>query len=359
MDTSWSKMIIEIGYAFTSSLDECKSHLIKGGGRDVTAQDVAKIIALMCQTHANLSDSSINLPTPNAFWPNSSQANDPTASSVSTQSKDKLTTIENLSWKPEVFVQALKEVVPNLNWKEVCLGLDHSEFVIKDRAGLNLLITTIRLGMQANGMGQNFPAECIYRHWTNGEGQLSLIAAILKSPDIYSFADHIYSSVPVEVLKTPPEPDNKEVATWKSIHLVEVLLYISENGCYNQVHEIFKFPLAHCPDILFMALLQTNGPHVTMRQELFTMLVPIFISNHPNSGPILHHAWNSVNFGVTLKNIIMMSMSDWYLRGENDQSNCPESLTSLKISKLCPICSIQELSCLLLISLVWLPVESI
>lgn len=320
MDTSWSKMIIEIGYAFTSSLDECKSHLIKGGGRDVTAQDVAKIIALMCQTHANLSDSSINLPTPNAFWPNSSQANDPTASSVSTQSKDKLTTIENLSWKPEVFVQALKEVVPNLNWKEVCLGLDHSEFVIKDRAGLNLLITTIRLGMQANGMGQNFPAECIYRHWTNGEGQLSLIAAILKSPDIYSFADHIYSSVPVEVLKTPPEPDNKEVATWKSIHLVEVLLYISENGCYNQVHEIFKFPLAHCPDILFMALLQTNGPHVTMRQELFTMLVPIFISNHPNSGPILHHAWNSVNFGVTLKNIIMMSMSDWYLRGENDQS---------------------------------------
>ena len=320
MDTSWSKMIIEIGYSFTSSVEECKSHLMKGGGRDVTAQDVAKIIALMCQTHSNLSDSSINLPTPNAFWPNSSQANDSSASSGAAQSKDKLTTIDNLSWKADVFIQALKEVVPNLNWKEVCLGLDHSEFVIKDRAGLNLLITTIRLGMQTSGMGQHFPAECIYRHWTNIEAQLSLIAAILKSPDIYSFADHIYSSVPVEVLKTPPEPDNKEVATWKSIHLVEVLLYISENGCYNQVLEIFKFPMAHCPDILFMALLQTNGPHLMMRQELFSSLVPIFISNHPNSGPILHHAWNSVNFGVNLKNIIMMSMSDWYLRGDTDQS---------------------------------------
>lgn len=243
MDTSWSKMIIEIGYSFTSSVDECKSHLMKGGGRDVTAQDVAKIISLMCQTHANLSDSSINLPTPNAFWPNSSQANDPSASGGSSQTKEKLTTIDNSSWKPDVFIHALKEIVPNLNWKEVCLGLDHPEFVIKDRAGLNLLITTIRLGMQTSGMGQNFPAECIYRHWTNVEGQLSLIAAILKSLDIYSFADHIYSSVPVEVLKTPPEPDNKEVAAWKSIHLVEVLLYISENGYYNQVLEILKFPL--------------------------------------------------------------------------------------------------------------------
>lgn len=318
MDTSWSKMIIEIGYSFTSSVEECKSHLTKGGGRDVTAQDVAKIISLMCQTHSNLSDSSINLPTPNAFWPNPS-SNDPN-SSGSSASKEKLTTIDNSSWKPEVFVQALKDIVPNLNWKEICLGLDHQDFVIKDRTGLNLLITTFRLGFQASGMGQNFPAECLYRHWTNVEGQLSLVTAIIKSPDIYSFADHIFTSVPVEVLKTPPEPDNKEVAAWKSIHLVEVLLYISENGFYNQVLEIFKFPMTHCPDILFMALLQTNGPHIMMRQDLFTSLVPIFISNHPNSGPILHHAWNSANFGVALKNIIMMSMSEWYLRGDTDQS---------------------------------------
>ena len=293
---------------------------MKGGGRDVTSQDVGKVISLMCQTHANLSDSSINLPTPNAFWPNSSQSNESSVSGASSQSKEKLTTIDNSSWKPEVFVQALKEVVPNLNWKEVAWALDHQEFVIKDRAGLNLLITTIRLGMQASGMGQNFPADSLYRHWTNVEGQLSLFAAILKSPDIYSFADHIYSSVQVEVLKTPPEPDNKEIAAWKSIHLVEVLLYISDNGYYNQVLEIFKFPMSHCPDILFLALLQTSGPHIMLRQDLFTTLVPIFISNHPNSGQILQLAWNSVNFAPTLKTIIMMSMSEWYLRGDPDQS---------------------------------------
>lgn len=308
-------MVLEIGYSFTASVDECKSHLMKAGGRDITAHDVAKIISLMCKTHTNLSDSSINLPTPNAFW----------SLSASTQGgdgekKDKLTTIDNSSWKPEIFVQTLKDVVPNLNWKEVCYGLDHPDFKIKDRTALNLLIMTIRLGMQASGIGQNSFAECIYRHWTNVEGQLTLITAILKSPDIYSFADHLYTSVPVEVLKTPPEPDNKEINAWKSVHLVEVLLFIAENGYYNQVLEIIKFPLSHCPDILFMGLLQTSPSNSVLRNELFTTLVPIFLNNHPNSGPILHHAWNSANFGNVLKNIIMISMSDWYVRGDTDQS---------------------------------------
>lgn len=325
MDTSWSKLIMEIGYSFTQSVEDCKSHLMKGGGRDVTAQDVAKITSLMCLTHTNLSDSSINLPTPNAFWPSttsSSSTNNESGSNsgsgVTAAQKEKLT-IDSLSWKPEIFVQALKEVVPNLNWKEVCLGLDHQEFAIKDRIGLNLLITIIRLGFQSSGMGQNFPTECIYRHWQNVEGHLSLITAILKNPDIYSFADNIYTSVPVEVLKTPPEPDNKEVNSWKSVHLVETLLYISENGFYNQVLEILKFPLQHCPDILFMALLHSNGPLTVLRQELFTSLVPVFLSNHPNSGPILHHAWNSTNYGA-IKNIIMMSMNESYIRSDSDQS---------------------------------------
>lgn len=69
-----------------------------------------------------------------------------------------------------------------------------------------------------------------------------------------------------------------------------------------------------------MALLQIKPPVTVMRQELFTSLVPIFIGNHPNSVVILHHAWTSTNFGHSLKNIIMLSMSEWYLRGETDQS---------------------------------------
>ncbi|XP_055686768.1 CCR4-NOT transcription complex subunit 1 isoform X2 [Lutzomyia longipalpis] len=327
MDTSWANLVMDIGYSFTVSVDECKNHLIKVTGREIGAQDVAKILALMCRTHSNLSESSINLPTPGAFWAAGAQGGAGATGTPADGTKDKVTAgppgtpaADHVTWKPDVFVQALKEVVPALSWKDVCVGLDHAEFMLKDRAGLNLLVTTLRLGLQSMTPPQNFPAECLYRHWTNTEGQLSLISLILKNADIFSFADYIFTSVSVELLKTPPEADNKEIAAWKSLHLVEVLLYIAENGFYTAVMELFKTPIQHCPDVLFMALLQINPPLTVLRQELFQNLIPIFLGNHPNSGAILHHAWNSANLSPSLRHIIMHSMSEWYLRGDNDQS---------------------------------------
>lgn len=381
MDTSWINLILEIGYEFTSSLEECKNHLRSGGStannggggagggsagggttgnagssaggaggqqRDLQPQDVAKIIGLMCRRHTSLLDCNVNLPTAANFWPqqqqgapnnaqqqqNASNNNNDNSSGNTDKSnngndkKDKPTGGNNSSggtgstdttqaWKPDVFVQALKEVVPQLNWKEVCLELDHPEFIIKDRIGLDLLLTIFRLATQSN----LFPhPECIYRHWQNVEGQFSLLAVMLKNPDLFSFADYIFSPAPVEMLKTPPDTENKEVCAWKSLHLVEVLLYIAEHGLYAQVHELLKFPAQHCPDVLFLSLLHINPPLTALRQELFNQLIPTFLANHPNSGVILASAWNSNNFGMTLRPLIMHAMSEWYLRGtEYDQ----------------------------------------
>lgn len=315
MDTAWGSLVMEIGYAFTASLDDCKNHLLKVGGREISAQDVAKIISSMCLTHASLSESSINLPTPSSFWP---QGSDPGGSGKDAQNGG--SSAENSTWKPEIFVQALKDVVPNLNWKDVCVALDHPEFLIKDRAGLSLLLSIVKMGVHAAGVGHSFPVECVYQRWTNVEGQLSLITMILKNPDLYSFADNIFTSVSVDLLKTPPETDNKEIASWTSLHLVDVLLYIADNGFFSQAMDIFKIPIQLCPDILFMALLQINPPVTVSRQELIAILIPIFLGNHPNSGTILHHAWNNTSFNPSLRHIILHSMSDWYLRGENDQS---------------------------------------
>uniref|UniRef100_A0A182JXB0 CHK kinase-like domain-containing protein n=1 Tax=Anopheles christyi TaxID=43041 RepID=A0A182JXB0_9DIPT len=317
MKTSWTNLVVEVGYSFTATLDDCRNHLLKVGGRDITPQDVAKIVSSMCLTHETLSESSINLPTPSAFWP---QGSDPSGQ----KGKDGnggSSASENTTWKPEVLVQALKEVVPSLNWKEVCLALDHAEFMLKDRAGLSLLLTIVKMGMQACNLGQNFPVECLYQRWTNVEGQLSIISQILKNPDLYTFADHIYTAVSLDLLKTPPETDSKEVATWMSLHLVDVLLYIADHANLSEkVMKIFKVPGSLCPDILFLALLQISPPMTTARQELFTNLVPIFLGNHPNAGTILHHAWNHSTFNVTLRPIILHAMSDWYMVGEGDQS---------------------------------------
>ncbi|XP_063392578.1 CCR4-NOT transcription complex subunit 1 isoform X1 [Cydia fagiglandana] len=305
MDNSFADIIRDIGYSFTASVEECKNNMLNFGAREPTAIDVARVISMMVRYHATAEGPQIQ--TPGNFWMGHEAK------------KDLITHGHGESWNAEVFVQTLKELASNLNWKEVILQLDHPEFIVPDRQGLNLLFTILRLGLQSAGYPANiFPVEYLCRRWTNLEGQLSLISNILKHPDIFSFADHPFHPVSIDLLKSPPETDNKEIATWRCLYLVELLLYAADRDYYVQVHELFKFPLQHCPDILLLALLQISPPITVFRQELLTTLIPIFLGNHPNSAIILHHAWHTQN--PNIKHIIMHAMADWYIRGESDQS---------------------------------------
>lgn len=120
------------------------------------------------------------------------------------------------TWNIEVFVQTLKELMPNLLWNDVVTQLDHPDFIVKDRIGLNLLMSALQMGWQSQGFHHElFPVEFLYRRlWKNTEGQFSLLQQILKNPDIFCIAEYPFHSAPVDVLKAPPESDNKEVATW-------------------------------------------------------------------------------------------------------------------------------------------------
>jgi CCR4-NOT transcription complex subunit 1 len=161
-----------------------------------------------------------------------------------------------------------------LSWNEVTAKLDHSEFIIKDRQGLSLLIKGLRLGLQNQGYPLDvFPVDLFYRHWENVKGQFSLIQQILKYPEIFCFADYAYHSVVVDVLKAAPEADTKEAQTWRSLNVVELLLYMAERGLHTPVQEIFKWPTQHCPDVLALALLQINPPITMLRLVLFLFLL--------------------------------------------------------------------------------------
>ncbi|XP_018332618.1 CCR4-NOT transcription complex subunit 1 [Agrilus planipennis] len=287
IDTSLADLVSELGYSFTSSVDECRNNLLKLGGRDVTPSAIARVLTLMCKTH----DDSLG-----SFKES-----------------------RGASWNVEVLVQALKEIIPNFQWNNVVVELDHSDFVIKDRQSLILLINALRVGIQYFGFHpETFPVDQFYRRWKNVEGQFSLIQNVLKNPDVFCFADYPFLPVTVDVLKTPPEQDNKELANWRSLNLVELLLTIADYGLYPQVQELFKFPLQNCPDVLVLALLQIQGPVTMLRQELLTNLIPIFLGNHPNSAIILHHAWHAQ--ALNIKPIIMHAMAEWYVRGDCDQT---------------------------------------
>lgn len=97
-NTNYAELIMELGYSFTSSVEECRKSLTNFGGRDLTARCVAKILSFMARTSGSIEDNALGL---HSFWENSTTVQD---------NKDKISDGVN-TWNVEVFVKAVSEVV--------------------------------------------------------------------------------------------------------------------------------------------------------------------------------------------------------------------------------------------------------
>ncbi|XP_075998562.1 CCR4-NOT transcription complex subunit 1 isoform X4 [Genypterus blacodes] len=300
MESSLADFIQEVGYGFCASLDECRNIIVQYGVREVTASQVARVLGMMARTHSGLAD---GIPLQSISAP---------GSGIWSDGKDKNDGSQAHTWNVEVLIDVVKEVNPNLNFKEVTYELDHPGFMIRDSKGLQIVVYGIQRGL---GM-EVFPVDLICRPWKHAEGQLSFIQHSLMSPEVFCFADYPCHTVAIDILKAPPEDDNREIATWKSLDLVESLLRLSEVGQYEQVKQLFNFPTKHCPDMLVLALLQISTSWHTLRHELISTLMPIFLGNHPNSAIILHYAWHGQGQSPSIRQLIMHSMAEWYMRGE-------------------------------------------
>ncbi|XP_028814689.1 CCR4-NOT transcription complex subunit 1 isoform X1 [Denticeps clupeoides] len=300
MESSLADFMQELGYGFCASLDECRNIILQYGVREVTASQVARVLGMMARTHSGLSD---GIPLQSITAP---------GSGIWSDGKDKSDGTQAHTWNVEVLIDVVKEVNPNLNFKEVTYELDHPGFMIRDSKGLQMVVYGIQRGLGMEG----FPVDLIYRSWKHAEGQLSFIQHSLMNPEIFCFADFPCHTVAIDILKAPPEDDNREIATWKSLDLVESLLRLSEVGQYDQVKQLFSFPIKHCPDMLVLALLQITTSWHTLRHELISTLMPIFLGNHPNSAIILHYAWHGQGQSPSIRQLIMHSMAEWYMRGE-------------------------------------------
>ncbi|XP_039471431.1 CCR4-NOT transcription complex subunit 1 isoform X4 [Oreochromis aureus] len=300
MESSLAEFIQEVGYGFCASLDECRNIIVQYGVREVTASQVARVLGMMARTHSGLTD---GIPLQSISAP---------GSGIWSDGKDKNDGSQSHTWNVEVLIDIVKEVNPNLNFKEVTYELDHPGFIIRDSKGLQIVVFGILRGLGI----ESFPVDLIYRPWKHAEGQLSFIQHSLMNPEVFCFADYPCHTVAIDILKAPPEDDNREIATWKSLDLVESLLRLSEVGQYEQVKQLFSFPIKHCPDMLVLALLQITTSWHTLRHELISTLMPIFLGNHPNSAIILHYAWHGQGQSPSIRQLIMHSMAEWYMRGE-------------------------------------------
>uniref|UniRef100_A0A673BXR7 CCR4-NOT transcription complex subunit 1 n=1 Tax=Sphaeramia orbicularis TaxID=375764 RepID=A0A673BXR7_9TELE len=320
MESSLAEFMQEVGYGFCASLDECRNIILQYGVREVTASQVARVLGMMARTHSGLTD---GIPLQSISAP---------GSGIWSDGKDKNDGSQAHTWNVEVLIDVVKEVNPNLNFKEVTYELDHPGFIIRDSKGLHIVVYGIQRGL---GL-EVFPVDLIYRPWKHAEGQLSFIQHSLMSPEVFCFADYPCHTVAIDILKAPPEDDNREIATWKSLDLVESLLRLSEVGQYEQVKQLFSFPIKHCPDMLVLALLQISTSWHTLRHELISTLMPIFLGNHPNSAIILHYAWHGQGQSPSIRQLIMHSMAEWYMRGEQyDQAKLSRILDVAQDLKVC------------------------
>ncbi|XP_069848540.1 CCR4-NOT transcription complex subunit 1 isoform X9 [Dipodomys merriami] len=300
MESSLADFMQEVGYGFCASIEECRNIIMQFGVREVTAAQVARVLGMMARTHSGLTD---GIPLQSISAP---------GSGIWSDGKDKSDGAQAHTWNVEVLIDVLKELNPSLNFKEVTYELDHPGFQIRDSKGLHNVVYGIQRGL---GM-EVFPVDFIYRPWKHAEGQLSFIQHSLINPEIFCFADYPCHTVATDILKAPPEDDNREIATWKSLDLIESLLRLAEVGQYEQVKQLFGFPIKHCPDMLVLALLQINTSWHTLRHELISTLMPIFLGNHPNSAIILHYAWHGQGQSPSIRQLIMHAMAEWYMRGE-------------------------------------------
>lgn len=306
---SLADLLLEVGYSLCASVEVCRQHMLSlSGGDQLTAATVARCLAMMVRSHTGLESAS--------YWHGAKDA----AAAGGPQADKADAAAGPSTWAVDVFVQALKELVPNLQWTEVLMELDHADFIVKDRQGLTIVINALRLGIQTSSVSfhwDKFFTDQVYKPWKHPDSQLSLIQQCLRNPDIFCFADNLQQTFVIDALKAPPENDNKEIASWRCLSLVETLLCLSERGLYGQVQEIMKVPIQHCPDVLVLGLIHVPGPMNVLRSELLTSLIPIFLGSHPNSNTILHAAWSAKN--VAVKPVVMHAMAEWYLLGEYDQ----------------------------------------
>ena len=291
MDNSLVDYVQELGYGFTASQEECRNALLNYSAsiKDVVnPASVARVLSMMARTH-NESISDLT-------------------------GKE---TAASISWNSEVLVMALQELTPNLQWKDVVKELDHPEFLIKDKSALRLVINGVKRAIRAD----QFPIEHVYRTWSNPEGQLSLIIHSIKHPDVFCLSEYPCKKTSTECLKLQPEDDNKVITSWRSLNLLELLLNMSELGVYTSCMELIKFPVMHCPDLLLLGLLQLTNIWNKLKQEVLTVLIPIFLGNHPNSAVILQYAWNQTHNTHLIRTLVMSSMVEWYSKAQDAEQN--------------------------------------
>uniref|UniRef100_A0A1I7ZGT9 CNOT1_HEAT domain-containing protein n=1 Tax=Steinernema glaseri TaxID=37863 RepID=A0A1I7ZGT9_9BILA len=309
----------ELGYLFTSSIDVCIAKLRAFGATDsnvLTSTAVAQLVTMMVMQHAD----------------------------------HKNEEIADLCYDGKVFAEAVNRINPSLSWTEVIKHFDQTKLAVRSRQVLRLLTDILVTGI---GDPNAFPSNLLYQVWpTNRAGQFTWLQWITQNPDIFFVLDYPHTPVNMNALKIQPDELSKDVMQWKCLNLIDVLLKLAETQFTSQVYSVFcrltSSPLALCPDLFLLGLIQAPSPMRTTRLALIQECVTALLTNNQNAIGVLNAAWNCDTFGSRVfRQPILHALLVYYSKSPDDQSRLTKILEighELKPNGLAELFSIQNQS---------------
>ena len=111
------------------------------------------------------------------------------------------------------------------------------------------------------------------KYWKVSAIQIGVSAVDKSDKNIIRFHnDDANQNVFIYFSVQPDLENNRELAPWRSLELIDTLLCLAESGHTHTVKEIFSFPQQNCPDVLTLGLMQINPPMTTFRTEILVHL---------------------------------------------------------------------------------------
>eukprot|EP00039_Didymoeca_costata_P023184 m.6279 g.6279 ORF g.6279 m.6279 type:complete len:2271 (+) comp3509_c0_seq1:242-7054(+) len=288
--TSLHQLMNDCGYGCTASVEAVSDILAQFTNETITTTAVARVLGMMANTRSGLGES-MRLQSSfgeGAAWEKKSEGN---------------TMKDVVAWNFINFVDAVSKRVPDLNWHDVMIKLDHPAFRLTDMTSFTMLLKAYRHVLKTP-----CPGEVFLRKWTNVQGQLSVLSLFVPSNGSGAGAvpqevQNLLTGrrIPRDGLKLAHTNHDNFIAAWSFPDYVAALLHVGNSTQYSDaVYDMFVNHSKNSAvvEVMVMALSSINtddNSHAStpLQEALLRHLLPIFIGPHPNTGVVLQHVWNS------------------------------------------------------------------
>jgi CCR4-NOT transcription complex subunit 1 len=221
--------------------------------------------------------------------------------------------INAISWNIETLSQAFREVYAGAAWTELIKFLDvdmdaRDEFYFQSQEAFN---TFMDLWNNLKPHNKTFPVEFLIANaWKNKRAHVTCLDYAInysyKNNDIL-FEKAKKRTETLTTLQNIKPQAQPYLRVWKCVDLVQSLVNLSDSQYFFRVRQIFDIPLKYIPEYLLLTLtkIKTKAGRFLL-EDLYSPLLPTFLTGHVNSIPILTEVWNAD------KNMMITAMSELY-----------------------------------------------